>query len=247
MPHAKAASPVFAVERLNWRATSCANKGFKALWVGYVLLPGSRRLRSFADEAEAAAFCAEQERAVRARANPFACGGPTLHYLTNLDADRLHDWLVDAGVDDAPRTSETAHWLRWWDSAAQALTAGQKDRLWEGLDKVRFHRVVERPARRTVYVVTRRQWDYNDEWYFPVSASGEPVEAYSSREKAEAVRARKEREERRNWNYIEGMEVTSLRWASAEPPAPLPDPHEDIFADPNDRLFFEVVELELGE
>jgi hypothetical protein len=77
--------------------------------------------------------------------------------------------------------------------------------------------------------------------------AGEPVEAYSSRKKAEAVRARKEQEERQNWEVEGGMEVTSLRWASTEPSAPLPDPYEDLFADPNDRLFFEVLELELGE
>ena len=47
----------------------------------------------------------EQEAALRARANPFTCGGPALHYQSSLDEDRLNDWLIDHGLTPPGRTA----------------------------------------------------------------------------------------------------------------------------------------------
>src|SRR5439155_5288443 len=123
-----------------------------------------------------------------------------------------------------------------------------RDAVWQALDRVRFHRVVERPAVRTAYVVMRREWDYNDEWYYPLGAEGEPVEAYSTPEKAETARLRLERAERQSWHDEAGMEVNGLRWAQLEPGDALPSRRDQDFAEADDeRLFFEVVEVEVGE
>jgi hypothetical protein len=42
-------------------------------------------------------------------------------------------------------------------------------------------------AKRTVYIVSKIGWEYNDENYYrPESEGGMPVKAYSTREKAQA-------------------------------------------------------------
>jgi hypothetical protein len=240
-----ATSLVHTVERLNWRAVRYTDEMFKPQWEGFVRVPGQRRLRSFATAQEADLFCSQQEESIRARVNPFACGGPALHYQTSLDADRLHDWLLDAGIEP-PGPGGAVDWRAWWERTAPSLIPMQHAAVWQALDRVRFHQVVERPAGRSVYIITRREWDYNDEWYYPISSDGWPIEAYSTYEKAEAARARWERNERANWDE-QDLEVTKIRWARLQPGEPLLPHHQDVFAEPNDdRLFYEVVEVEMG-
>jgi hypothetical protein len=243
------AGPVLhVVERLNWQKTRRLdwNRPWddRVEWEGYVLLPGATRLRSFADAEEAGRFCAACEEEVRARANPFACGGPALHYQSSFDEGRL----LDGGLDPPrPGKGGTRDWRKWWARCAGQLTPGQRAHCWQALDKVRFHQVVERPARPTVFVVTRRDWHYNDEWYFVSSEMTQPVEAFSTWEKAERERARREAETVRGFtqeDFSQGHEVTALVWARAEPFAPVAD--GDIFARPGEPLFFEVVEVELA-
>jgi hypothetical protein len=235
---------VYSVERLPWRAVRYLDESYETEWEGFVLLPGGRRLRSFATTEEADTFCKEQEQATRARVNPFACGGPALHYQSHLDDDRLRDWLLDAGLE--PPAAGSIDWRAWYDESAPRMSQAQRDALWQALDKVRFYRVSERPASKTAYVVTRREWDYNDNWFYATSADGKAVEAYSTYEKAEAARQRWERNERGSWG--ETLEVNNLLWARLEPgDTLLPRRGGDVFAeDGDDRLFFEVVEVELG-
>lgn len=180
---------------------------------------------------------------MRAKVNPFSCGGPALHYQSHLDAGRLRDWLLDAGIDPPP-ADELIDWHTWYESAQ--FRAPQRAAVWQALDRVRFFRVVERPASaRTAFVVMHREWDYNDEWYF--STEVKPVEAYSTREKAEAVRQRRERVARQSWEGA-GLEVNSLRWAQLRPGDPLPQRRPEQFAqEDEDGLFYEVVEVDLGE
>src|SRR4051794_14401498 len=90
---------VYCVERLAWRAVRHLDESYEAEWEGFVQLPGARRLRSFATAEEADAFCKEQEQATRSKVNPFACGGPALHYQSRFDDGRLRDWLLDAGLE----------------------------------------------------------------------------------------------------------------------------------------------------
>jgi hypothetical protein len=240
---------VYVVERLEWRGT-CRGGSWEPEWEGWVQLPGAKRLRSFATLEEADRFCAECEETVRARANPFACGGPALHYQSSFDADRLHDWLVDADITPPRRKKDGSRdWRGWWEKSAGQLTQEQRNHIWKALDKVRFHRVVERPRRATVYLVVRREWQYNDEWYYVVAEGGQALEAYSTWEKAEQARARREEESigeyGQNESYYAQHEVTELAWARAEPFMPLP--REDIFAQPGEPLFFDVLEVEMEE
>jgi hypothetical protein len=240
-----ARTPVnYAVERLEWRAVRYVGQAFETEWEGFVLLPGARRLCSFPTAEEADAFCREQEEAMRAKVNPFTCGGPALHYQSHLDAGRLRDWLLDAGLE--PPHGERIDWRAWYDGAS--LDAAGRAAVWQALDRIRFYRVVERPSVKTAYVVMRREWDYNDEWYYPVSDDGKPIEAYSTREKAEAARQRWERNERAQWERGE-LEVNPLRWARLQPGDPLPARRGgDAFAEESDdRLFYEVVEVDVVE
>jgi hypothetical protein len=245
--------PVYTVERLVWRAVRYLDEKFETDWEGFVQLPGARRLRSFDTAEEADAFCKEQEAAIRAKVNPFACGGPALHYQSRFDDGRLRDWLLDAGLEppapgawyDTPGT--TSHWRAWYDEAAPRMTPAQLDALWQALDRVRFYRVTERPPAKTAYVVTRREWDYNDNWYYTTSADGRSIEAYSTYEKAEAARQRWERNERNTWGES-SLEVNNILWSRLQPgDTLLPRRGGDVFAeDGDDRLFFEVVEVEVG-
>jgi hypothetical protein len=237
---------LYVVERLNWRKARHYAEHSRPEWDGYVQLPGGTRLRSFPDVESARRFCAEREQEVRARANPFACGGPALHYQTCFDAARLHDWLLDAGIEPpAAGPDDSRDWRHWWERVAASLSPEQRAHCWAALDKVRFHRVLEQPSRPTVFVVVRRDWEYNDEWNYTPSDGTSPIEAYSTWEKAQKARARRERAVR--GGHGEGFsgvyETTDLLWEWAEPFTPVPE--GNTFARPGEDLFFEVVEVEL--
>jgi hypothetical protein len=239
------ATLVHSVERLNWRAVRYTDDHFDTEWEGFVLVPGARRLRSFPSADEADAFCRQQEEAMRSKVNPFTCGGPALHYQSSFDDDRLYGWLLDSGLDP-PERDGRIDWRVWYDGSAPAMNAIQREAVWSALDRVRFFRVVMRPPGRSVYVVTRREWEYNDEWYQTYEVEGKPIEAYSTWERAEAARQRWERNEQRNWDRT-SLEVTNLRWAALQPGDPLLARRDELFAgEDEDRLFYEVIEVELG-
>lgn len=126
----------YILERLNWRRA-------RGLWLN---LPGTDRLRSFADRADADALCREREWEVRRKVNPFGCGGPFLHYQTAFDAARLFDWCLDAGLDPPGVTNDSRVWADWWATHHEKMTDAQRATVWEALDRVRFFRVVESPA-----------------------------------------------------------------------------------------------------
>jgi hypothetical protein len=143
---------LFVVQRLNWQRYD----------TGLARLPGSTRLRSFKRRANAERDRDQRERAARACVNPFTCGGPALHYQTSLDAGRLHDWLLDAGIEPPAANGGKVDWAGWWQRTHEQLTEAQHDRVWEALDRVRFFEVVERPGRPLGYAVVRINWNYND-------------------------------------------------------------------------------------
>ena len=74
------------------------------------------------DEAE------EQRRELEAESrdgeNPFRFGGASVFFQSSLDGPRLHDWLMDAGID--PPTSELRHadWRAWWDPRTPTYVDG---------------------------------------------------------------------------------------------------------------------------
>jgi hypothetical protein len=108
------------------------------------------------DEAEKERRRREQE--ARAGENPFRFGGATLFFQTSLDRPRLHDWLLDGGID--PPTDQFRHrdWREWWDFFAHTWTESQIEHAWQGLDKVRFFDVVEEESPDRFHVVTRLQY-----------------------------------------------------------------------------------------
>jgi hypothetical protein len=143
----------FIVERFNWEPGNEEKTGFSRL-------PGSVRVACFDDASVAEADCRQREIAAQAGVNPFHCGGPALHYLTSLDNGRLRDWVLDTELDPpAPEVS----WDQWWDEESGVMSDLQKEKIWQALDKVRFFRVVEGPA-RLVFAVVEVHWAFNH-WF----------------------------------------------------------------------------------
>ncbi len=113
-------------------------------------LPGSFPVASFADGAEAKACQRERERAARRGVNPFSFGGPALFHKASLDAGRLHDWLLDQGIQHPPGEED---WRLWCYNKFPNLDAAQQEAMWGALDKVRFFEVREVPARSAFLVM----------------------------------------------------------------------------------------------
>jgi hypothetical protein len=130
-------------------------------------------LQSFLTFEEAEADRRRREAEAREQVNPFLCGGPALYQQTSLDEGRLHDWLLDAGLTP-PRLlkGRPADWAAWWRQSHGEMTALQREKVWDALDKVRFFEVVERPRRPVVYVVVQINWRYNDEFFIAEPEGG---------------------------------------------------------------------------
>jgi hypothetical protein len=103
--------------------------------------------RAFADRDKAEEYCTELEREIQAEVNPFDyC--ETIDELTHFDADRWHDWILDAGLEP-PRSKKKlvrGHWRDWWEEQLPKMTELQRAKMWQGLAKLRFYRVVELQA-----------------------------------------------------------------------------------------------------
>jgi hypothetical protein len=143
--------PVYILERYNWRRAG-------GHWLS---LPGSDRLRSFTDRAEAEARCREMEWELRRKINPFVCG-PFLHYQTSFDAPRLFDWCLDAGLEPPGVTNDSRIWADWWARHRKRMTDRQRAIFWDALDHVRFYRIEESEASVPCHLVATQQfeWDY---------------------------------------------------------------------------------------
>jgi hypothetical protein len=141
--------PVCILERLNWRPVG-------PLWLAP---PGADPLRSFADRAAAEAEARDREWAVRRRVNPFECGGPFLHYQTSFDAARLFDWFLDLGLDPPEPTTESSAWARAWEANLPTMSDAQRAGAWEVLDRVRFFRATEGPARQPMHLVANPRYE----------------------------------------------------------------------------------------
>ena len=184
-------SRAFVVERLNW--PPAAQKKSK----NFIRLPGATRVACFDDFAAAEADCRRREAEAQAGVNPFAFGGPALHYQTSLDDGRLRDWVMDAGLD--PPKPGPDCWRVWWDRHSPAMSDLQKAKVWEALDKIRFFRVVEGSA-RVAFMAVRVHWAYNDEFFYRSADAVEPVRAFSTRDKAEEYCRQQERKLRVEYN-----------------------------------------------
>ena len=160
-----------------------------------VLLPGRVRLQSFADADEADKECRDKNQAIRARVNPFRCGGPALRNQTSLDADRLHDWALDQGLTPP----EGGDWAAWWDEQSPKLTELQRDGMWKALDRLGFYEVVEQPQRPVVYIAVAINWQYYDNRFVADSEGGVPQFAFRTRQEAEDYVEEANEHQRDNW------------------------------------------------
>jgi hypothetical protein len=232
---------VYVVQRLNWRRIAG----------GYRRIPGSTRLHSHPDFESAEHHRRALERQAREKVNPFACGGAALHHQTSLDEGRLHDWLLDAGVDPPPG-GDARDWKGWWEREQTRWTEAQRDAVWSVLDRVKFYEVVECPNRPTVFVVVETHWGYDDSGFVPDHEGGEAVLAFTTRERAEACRAERERRRREEWDRDRswaGLDLSDrlvLRRDPFDPPPADCRGYRALETYPADEvLFYEVVEVEL--
>jgi hypothetical protein len=136
------------------------------------------------------------EAETRGGENPFRFGGGSVFFQSSLDGPRLHDWLMDAGID--PPASELRHhdWRAWWDSFAHLWSADQLAHAWAGLDKVRFFDVAETGS-GTGHGVIEIVWGRLErDWGSAATAGtegGRLVGVFRRAETAEADRVRRNR------------------------------------------------------
>jgi hypothetical protein len=178
---------MFLVRRRNWQRGAA----------GWVCLPGETVVASFETVEEAEADRRVREAAARSKVNPFECG--PLRLLTHLPEPVLRDWLQDAGVDPPGPEYGTPGWAEWWHDRHAAMSVVQREKVWEGLDKLRFFDVAEKVDRPVVYAIVGVTWQYNDQWHYSDFDGGPVTEAYRSRERAEAECRRLNAVARERW------------------------------------------------
>jgi hypothetical protein len=225
----------FAVHRLTWRKVGPV----------YVRLPGSTRVTLFPDAGSAEAECRRMEAVLRAAVNPFLCG-QALHERTSFDEGRLRDWMLDAGLTPP---AEGEDWAGWWEKNQAGLTQLQRDRVWQACDRVRFHEVVECPARRVAYVVVGINWHYSDQDFYAGAEGGRAVRAFSTREKAEAYVRRATRSERRRYTSEEPFQLRARVQNQADPlclQGEVGDEYDEIES-VEDVPMFEVTQIEVED
>jgi hypothetical protein len=252
----------FVVCRLNWRPAGRSG--------AYVRLPGEAGVASFDSATDADADARAREADARRKVSPFRCGAAWAE-RSHLPEAVFCDFLRDVGIDP-PVSGEGTDWVAWWDATAATLTDAHRDRVWEGLDKVRFYRVEERLARPVAFAVVRVLWNYNDQWYYPGDEGGEVTAAYRSRERAETECERRNTRARKEWRrqlelpepgtieaqhvdrgetYPFDMENRLFPGQAPFGPPVEPPPRDGDDEEPGlfaleEVPFFEVVEFELG-
>lgn len=225
----------YTVRRFNWR------------WAGsyFVRLPGETRLARHDTREAAIADRDERELEVRSRINPFECGA-SFHDLTTLPEPVFCDWLRDESIEPPEPRSGAIPWAAWWTAARADLDERQIGRIWDGLNRVRFHDVIERRDSQIAYAVMRIVWEYNDYYYEPGIEGGRTVIAFRDREKAARRKDEMEIEERQRMAQQMGRPTyfESWRWIESEWPTKTDlDQAEYPIEEP--RLF-EIVEIDIG-
>ena len=155
-------------------------------------LPGAEPVAAFDTFDDAEMYRRELEAAARPGENPFRFGGASVFFQSSLDGPRLHDWLMDAGID--PPASELRHadWRAWWSAFAHTWSADQLAHAWAGLDKVRFFDVAA--ASGAAHLLVLIGWGRSAPGTLTASVEGGRVEgAYRSAARAEAERTARDR------------------------------------------------------
>lgn len=189
------------------------------------------------DEAEADRRAREAEE--RQRVNPFRYGGEALFYQSSLDAPRLHDWLMDAGIEPPESPKAHAAWAAWWDAFASKWTAEQLAHAWAALDKVRFFEVREERTGPKAYAILELHWKWEDEpTLWADYEGGRAVRAFRTEDKAEAECARLNRERQAQADHNGYSSFTRNTRAGEADAGSLPI---------TETVFFEVIEIEVGD
>ena len=225
----------YTVRRFNWRwAGSC-----------FMRLPGETRLARHDTREAAIQDRDEREREVRSRINPFECG-PAFHYLTTLPEPVFCDWLRDESIEPPEPQSGSIPWAAWWTTARESLDEGQVSRIWNGLNRVQFHDVIERRDSQIAYAVMRIVWEYNDCFFEPGEEGGKTVVAFRDREKAMRRRDEMEIEERLRIGRQSGRVDYFEGWRWVESPWPSKEVSHYGEHEVDEPPLFEVVEIDLG-
>jgi hypothetical protein len=137
----------YTVRRLGWHQAPHGDPYTRRL-------PTAEPLEHFDDFDAAEHRRRALEHAVRTGENPFRFGGAALYFQTSLDGPRLHDWLLDEGIDPPADQLRHRDWRAWWDAFAHTWTEHQLAHAWQALDKVRFFDVVEESTAEPFCVVS---------------------------------------------------------------------------------------------
>jgi hypothetical protein len=220
-----------------------------------VRVPGDVRMGTFPTAEDAEVEVARLEADARSKVDPFACG-IAWSDRTSMPESVYRDFLRDADVEPP----EGEEWSAWFKETAPKLRPEQIERIWEGLDRLRFYRYEERPLRPVAYAVVDLHWRYNDMWFYPSEEGGNLVAAYRSRERAEAEAEKLSKKARKEWrarldrSERYDFDMERRRFSEQGPFDPRRKPpkrsyqgeHSGHFA-VNEVPFFEVVEFELED
>jgi hypothetical protein len=142
---------------------------------------------------EEAIACRDQLKRTCRHVNPFGWSGRRLAELTSMK-ERAFRARISQLKLPAPKDKLWANW--WWRITQQRGSAIRPDQLaalWGTLDRAEPYRIEERDLElpsagppKTVYVVQRLTWQYNDNWYD--LGNDEPLRAFRDRGRAEAYR-----------------------------------------------------------
>ncbi len=148
----------FTVRRLGWHQAPHGDHYTRRL-------PTTVEVTRFDTFDDAEHYRRKLEHQARVNENPFRFGGAALYFQSSLDVPRLHDWLLDTGIDPPVEQLRHHDWRVWWDAFAHTWNEEQVHHAWHGLDKVRFYNVVEEPRTpppRVVMEIGFVEMDYNN-------------------------------------------------------------------------------------
>jgi hypothetical protein len=231
----------FVLCRLNWSRTSWGSKEGRIH-----RLPGSTLLTSYDRFPDAESECHRREEKLRREINPFLCGA-ALGDLTHLGELPFRDWVQDCDIEPVLEGGVITDWQAWWVQCSPSWTTQQRDHVWEGLTKVRFHAVESRPKRNVLYAVKAINWQYDDSWNVR-EPGGEVLAVY--RTHARAMQALKEAEEqarsvsRRSSTFeIPDNSADQFFWEDHS----FREDHNGQQVQQEDAPFFEIVVIEYHE
>lgn len=163
-------------------------------------MPSAEPVARFGSFDAAETYRREVEAAARAGENPFRFGGASVFFQSSLDGPRLHDWLMDAGIDPPANELRHSDWRAWWDAFAHTWSEYQLAHAWAAFDKVRFFDIAEQPT-DAAHLLLLISFSRDRGTLSAATEGGQAVGAYRAADAAEAERARRERELTNGYDY----------------------------------------------